>query len=67
MLDHSLIPHDTVYALYFDQKAVRVTVAVAFILEIVAMCAGLGIALPGIRYDDICSVTDVPFALIVYG
>ena len=31
------------------------------------MTVGLGLALPGITYDDVCLVVGVPPTLIIYG
>jgi hypothetical protein len=41
-------------------------VGICYFLEIVGMCVGLGLALPGVTFDDVCVVTDVPTALLIY-
>jgi hypothetical protein len=54
-----------VYALYHTGSAVRIIVGLCFGLEIVGMCVGLGLAIPGIRYNEICLVTAIPETLLV--
>ncbi|KAJ7690720.1 hypothetical protein B0H17DRAFT_586501 [Mycena rosella] len=56
-----------VYALYHNNAIVRKLVLVAFGLEVSAMCVGLGFSLPTIQFDEICVVTHVSAALLIYG
>lgn len=56
-----------VVALYHGYPAMRVILVLLYILEVVGMSVGIGLAVPGIRYDEICLVTDVPPSLAVYG
>ncbi|KAL0955992.1 hypothetical protein HGRIS_002169 [Hohenbuehelia grisea] len=55
-----------VYALYHARPNFRIVVGILFIVELVCMVVGLVLALPGVRYDDICAVTGVPSSLLVY-
>lgn len=57
---------DIVYALYWDHRTIRWIASISYILEIIVMCASLGLAIPGIRYDSNCLVTSVPGTLLVY-
>ncbi|KAF8891739.1 hypothetical protein BD779DRAFT_144646 [Infundibulicybe gibba] len=56
-----------VYALFHNSPIVRSIVSVCFMLELAGMCTGLALSLPGIKYDSICIVTEVPSSLIIYG
>lgn len=38
-----------------------------YALEITGIAVGLGLALPGITYDNVCVVKGVPGTLIIYG
>ncbi|KAJ7188604.1 hypothetical protein C8R46DRAFT_878657 [Mycena filopes] len=55
-----------VYALYHNNLIMRKVVLLAFALELCGMCIGLGLSLPGIQFDDICVVTGISSALIIY-
>ncbi|KAL0062340.1 hypothetical protein AAF712_010824 [Marasmius tenuissimus] len=55
-----------IYALYHHNPRIRYLVSVAYVLEIAMMSAGLALALPGIHYDEKCTVIFVPESLIVY-
>ncbi|KAJ8079888.1 hypothetical protein PM082_016713 [Marasmius tenuissimus] len=55
-----------IYALYYHSPRIRYLVSVAYVLEIAMMSAGLALALPGIHYDEKCTVIFVPESLIVY-
>lgn len=46
---------------------VRRVVGGFFLLEIVGMVVGLALSLPGITFDNLCLVVEVPGSLIVYG
>ncbi|KAJ6495695.1 hypothetical protein C8R47DRAFT_369603 [Mycena vitilis] len=56
-----------VYALYYNNPTVRKLVLAAFALEVAGMCVGLGLALPGIQFDEICLVTKISPTLLIYG
>ncbi|KAF9529227.1 hypothetical protein CPB83DRAFT_852894 [Crepidotus variabilis] len=56
-----------IFALYHDNRTIRILVCVFFTLEVVGIVVGLALALPGITYDDVCLVVGVPPALIIYG
>lgn len=56
-----------VIALYHENKIIRSALVVLYIFEIVGMGVGLGLAIPGINYDDICLVITVPWYLFIYG
>jgi len=56
-----------VVALYHGYPPMRTILVLLYILELVGMSVGIGLAVPGIRYDEICLVTDVPPSLAVYG
>ncbi|KAJ7188608.1 hypothetical protein C8R46DRAFT_26300 [Mycena filopes] len=56
-----------VYALYHNNTTIHRIVLAAFGMEFSGMCIGLGLSLPGIQFDDICVVTAVSPALLVYG
>ncbi|KAJ7129016.1 hypothetical protein C8R43DRAFT_690735 [Mycena crocata] len=56
-----------VYALYHNSVTVRKFVLGAFAAEILGMCIGLGLSLPGIQFDEICVVTAISPALLIYG
>ncbi|KAK1231777.1 hypothetical protein PQX77_005099 [Marasmius sp. AFHP31] len=55
-----------IYALYYHNARIRYLVSISYILEIAMMSAGLALALPGIHYDEKCTVIFVPESLIVY-
>ncbi|KAJ7585646.1 hypothetical protein C8J56DRAFT_125657 [Mycena floridula] len=55
------------FALYFDNRCVRWVIKVGYGLEIVGMAVGLGLAVPGIRFDEICLTNFVPSTIIIYG
>ncbi|KAK7054450.1 hypothetical protein VNI00_003648 [Paramarasmius palmivorus] len=55
-----------IYALYYTHPRIRKLVSICYVFEIIFMCVGLGLALPGVRFDEICVVTDVPTGLLVY-
>ncbi|KAL0577001.1 hypothetical protein V5O48_004983 [Marasmius crinis-equi] len=55
-----------IYALYFNNLRIRYLVSICYILEIAIMSIGLGLALPGIQYDEKCTVLSVPTALLIY-
>ncbi|EEB99508.1 hypothetical protein MPER_00803 [Moniliophthora perniciosa FA553] len=55
-----------IYALYFVNPRIQKLVGICYVFEISVMCVGLGLALPGIRFDEICVVTDVPTGLLFY-
>ncbi|KAJ7188605.1 hypothetical protein C8R46DRAFT_25961 [Mycena filopes] len=55
-----------VYALYHNNRTIRQLVLAAFVLELAGMCVGLGLSLPGIQFDDICLVTGISSALLIY-
>lgn len=44
-----------------------VALAVAFLLELSAMATTLALALPGVKFDALCTVTSTPMSLIIYG
>jgi hypothetical protein len=46
---------------------VRVAVPLLFLLEIVGMCVGMALYLPGMRFDAVCLVTHAPRTLVIYG
>ncbi|KAF8070440.1 hypothetical protein FPV67DRAFT_1487414 [Lyophyllum atratum] len=56
-----------VIALYHGNPVIRILLALLYILELVGMSVGIGLAIPGIRYDEICLVTDIPPSLAIYG
>lgn len=56
-----------VQALYHNNPFVQRSVVVLLGFEILGMIVGLGLTLPGIQYDELCHVTDVPLTLIIYG
>jgi hypothetical protein len=56
----------TVYALYHNSPFVRKSVLAAFSLEVTVMAVGLGLALPTIRFDDICVVNHISGTLLLY-
>lgn len=55
-----------VYALYAENKRVLVALGVAFVLELGAMATSLALALPGIKFDAVCTVTSVPRTILIY-
>ena len=55
-----------VFALYHENITMRRVVAIFFIVEMVGMAIGLGLALPGITYDNLCLVINVPRSIIIY-
>ncbi|KAJ8079873.1 hypothetical protein PM082_016698 [Marasmius tenuissimus] len=55
-----------IYALYYHNPRIRYLVSIAYVLEIAMMSAGLALALPGIHYDEKCTVIFIPEPLIVY-
>ncbi|KAF9482189.1 hypothetical protein BDN70DRAFT_875495 [Pholiota conissans] len=56
-----------VHALYHGDRVVRRIVAICFVMEIAGMAIGLGLAIPGILYDNVCLVMGAPRTLIIYG
>ncbi|KAF8813837.1 hypothetical protein BYT27DRAFT_7180605 [Phlegmacium glaucopus] len=55
-----------VHALYHGNSTMPKVVAAFFLVEIVGMVVGLSLALPGITYDNLCLVINVPRTLIIY-
>lgn len=56
-----------VFALYHENIiTMRRVVAIFFIVEVVGMAIGLGLSLPGITYDNLCLVINVPRSIIIY-
>jgi len=55
-----------VHALYHGNAVMRRVVVAFFLIEIVGMAVGLALTLPGITYDNLCLVINVPRALIIY-
>ncbi|KAI3621284.1 hypothetical protein WG66_014527 [Moniliophthora roreri] len=56
-----------IHVLYFANPRIRKLVGTCYVLEIGVMCVGLGLTLPGIRFDEICVVIGVPTGLLFYG
>ncbi|PPR05819.1 hypothetical protein CVT26_010099 [Gymnopilus dilepis] len=56
-----------IHALYHGHPQIRRLVGVFFLMEIVGLAVGLGLALPGITYDNLCLVVAAPGSLIIYG
>jgi hypothetical protein len=56
-----------VYAMYAQARVVLVVLGAAFVLEMAGMITSLAMAVPGIRYTDICTVTAVPSSILLYG
>ncbi|GLB37394.1 putative pleckstrin homology domain [Lyophyllum shimeji] len=56
-----------VVALYHGCPTMRVVLAFLYVLELVGMSVGIGLAVPRIKYDEICLVTHVPTTFVVYG
>ncbi|KAJ7928484.1 hypothetical protein B0H13DRAFT_984361 [Mycena leptocephala] len=56
-----------VCALYHNNATIRKLVLISFAFEVCGMCVGLGLSLPGIKFDDICLVTSVSPTLLIYG
>ncbi|KAF5379357.1 hypothetical protein D9757_007674 [Collybiopsis confluens] len=63
-VDYILISR--VHAFYLHSRSIRWIVNISYVLEICAMCVGLGLALPGIQFDSICIVDNIPDILVVY-
>ncbi|KAG7087920.1 hypothetical protein E1B28_011968 [Marasmius oreades] len=55
-----------IYALYFAKKHIQRLVYICYVLEISGMCVGLGLALPGVKFDERCTVLLVPPGLLIY-
>ncbi|KIM45208.1 hypothetical protein M413DRAFT_334567 [Hebeloma cylindrosporum] len=58
-----------IYALYHGPRhhVIRRIVIILFTLELLGLGVGLGLAIPGITYDDICLIISVPHSLIIFG
>ncbi|KJA27900.1 hypothetical protein HYPSUDRAFT_884936 [Hypholoma sublateritium FD-334 SS-4] len=56
-----------VHALYHGNIMMPRVLAFFYALEITGLAVGLGLALPGITYDNVCVVKGVPGTLIIYG
>ena len=54
-----------VFALYPRNRIVRLLVAALYLLELVAMSVGIGLAVPKLGYDDLCTLTDVPDTFLI--
>ncbi|KAF9260935.1 hypothetical protein L218DRAFT_871223, partial [Marasmius fiardii PR-910] len=55
-----------IHALFYSHKTVQTLVYVCYVLEIAGLCIGLALALPGIKFDEKCTVLDVPPNLLIY-
>ncbi|PFH53852.1 hypothetical protein AMATHDRAFT_136964, partial [Amanita thiersii Skay4041] len=62
-----LLSSTRVRALYDRNPFIKSSVVVLFVLEMIALCLGLALAIPHIQYDNICLVTHRPLALSIYG
>ncbi|KDR83092.1 hypothetical protein GALMADRAFT_238909 [Galerina marginata CBS 339.88] len=56
-----------VRALYHGHRLVCHGVSVLFLLEIISMIVGLALSLPGIEFDNICTVLHIPLELGIFG
>ncbi|KAF9260938.1 hypothetical protein L218DRAFT_1002251 [Marasmius fiardii PR-910] len=55
-----------IYALYHSNKRIQLLVYFCYILEIAALGVGLGLSLPGVKFDERCTVIAVPHGLLIY-
>ena len=65
--DFIYLPNLSVHALYHNHSTIRRVVGSLFFLEIVGLVVGLSLTLPGVKYDSLCSVVDMPGSIIIYG
>ncbi|KAF9260937.1 hypothetical protein L218DRAFT_871312, partial [Marasmius fiardii PR-910] len=55
-----------IHALFHSHKTVQTLVYVCYVLEIAGLCIGLALTLPGIKFDEKCTVLGVPPNLLIY-
>ncbi|THU91445.1 hypothetical protein K435DRAFT_863429 [Dendrothele bispora CBS 962.96] len=56
-----------IYALYHAQPIIQIIVSISYIAGLTFMFLGLGLALPGLKYDKICHTLAVPNVFMFYG
>jgi hypothetical protein len=56
-----------VFALFFNNRVIQRVTIIAFILEIVTMAVGLGLALPTFVDDSNCRHTHISPIIVLYG
>ncbi|RXW18129.1 hypothetical protein EST38_g7729 [Candolleomyces aberdarensis] len=54
-----------IFALYSRSRIIRYLVATLYLLELVTMSIGVGLAVPNLGYDDLCTLIDVPDTFLI--
>ncbi|KAJ2924762.1 hypothetical protein H1R20_g12330, partial [Candolleomyces eurysporus] len=54
-----------IFALYSRNRTIRYLVATLYLLELVTMSIGVGLAVPKLGYDDLCTLIDVPDTFLI--